>query len=129
MGSMLAVVPVLRPDDRAYVAFRNSINNVALLDCGNVSCSNVNIRNFESGSGFSQDLAYDPSRGDVVIAYAADSELRVRSPVWRSLTTENSGLADFALIIRSDGRPLIAYRNSFTGDLMLYSCGDTQCFN
>jgi hypothetical protein len=130
---------VLRADGRPFIAyFELSGSTLRAYDCANVSCSTGVVRILTAGTSFASGIAVQiraDGRPLIALGGNAGSPVRVRlydcvdidctSATGR---TPPSGAfaGPVALVIRSDGRPLIATSGS-TNDLGVSDCADAIC--
>jgi hypothetical protein len=138
VGTSIAMT--LRADGRAFIAYEDNTNfQMRVYDCSNVTCSSGTIRP-QSGT----DRPYGTSiaiRADgrplIALGGSAGPGSRIRtfdcvdaactSGTLRNLTTL-SYAGPPAMVLRSNGRPLIA-TTGFAASLMVHDCADAACIS
>lgn len=130
----------IRADGRPIIAYWHSdFQDLRVFDCADTACSAGEIRTLDSH----QMVGYDPSiivGADMtpLISYTFNDleHLRLFDCVDQNctgggyITLDNTGARGFpthAMIMRNDGRPIIVYRDTASGALMLYDCATSDC--
>jgi hypothetical protein len=127
----------LRTDGRAFIAYYDLFNNaLRAYDCANLNCSSGTVRSFPGNnpSGTSTVIRAD---GRPLIAMGGNAGAATRvglldcndaactSGTSRTLIP-NTSRTPIAMVLRADGRPLIAM-TGVTSNVSMYDCIDVVC--